>query len=56
MEHGFKPCNYNPKTRQLIKLEKFGTHNTIYLRDIVFVEERIKSARQIKVGSTGQLV
>jgi len=56
MEHGFKPCNYNPKTRQLIKLETFGTHNTIYLRDIAFVEERIKSARQIKVGSTGQLL
>lgn len=56
MEHGFKPYNYNPKTRQLMELETFGTHNTIYLRDKEYVEERIKSARKIKVGSTGQLL
>lgn len=56
LEHGFKPFNYNPKTRQLIKLEKFGTQNTIYLRDIEYVEERLKSARQIKFVSHGQLM
>lgn len=56
IEHGFKTFNYNPKTRQLIELVTFGTHNTIYLRDKEFVEERIKSARQIKIGSTGQLL
>lgn len=56
MEHGFKPYNYNPKTRQFLELETFGTHNTIYLRDKEFVEERIKSARKIKVGSNGQLL
>ena len=56
MENGFKPYNYNPKTRQLIELETFGTHNTIYLRDMEFVEERIKSARQIKIGNTVQLL
>jgi FkbM family methyltransferase len=56
LEHGFKPYNYNPKTRQLIELETFGTHNTIYLRDKEYVEERIKSARKIKIGSNGQLL
>ena len=56
LEHGFKPYNYNPKTRQLIKLETFGTHNTIYLRDKEFVDERIKFARKIKIGSNGQLL
>ena len=56
LEHGFKPYNYNPKTRQLMELETFGTHNTIYLRDKEFVEERIKSARKIKIGSNGQLL
>lgn len=55
-EHGFKPYNYNPKTRQLMELETFGTHNTIYLRDKEFVDERIKSARKIKIGSNGQLL
>lgn len=56
LEHGFKPYNYNPKTRQLMELETFGTHNTIYLRDMEFVEERIKSARQINIGNTVQLL
>ena len=56
LEHGFKPYNYNPKTRQLMELETFGTHNTIYLRDKEYVEERIKSARKIKIGSNGQLL
>ena len=56
LENGFKPYNYNPKTRQLMELETFGTHNTIYLRDKEFVEERIKSARKIKIGSNGQLL
>ncbi len=52
IELGFKTFNYNPKTRQLKEIETFGTHNTIYLRDKEFIEERIKSARQIKIGST----
>ena len=56
IEYGFKPYKYNPKTRQLMELETFGTHNTIYLRDKEFVEERIKSARKIKIGSNGQLL
>ena len=53
---GFKPFNYNPKSRQLKEIETFGTHNTIYLRDKEFVENRIKSARQIKIGSTQQSI
>jgi FkbM family methyltransferase len=56
IELGFKTFNYNPKTRQLKEIESFGTHNTIYLRDKEFIEERIKSARQIKIGSTQQRV
>jgi FkbM family methyltransferase len=52
IELGFKTFDYNPKSRQLKEIETFGTHNTIYLRDKEFVEERIKTARQIKIGST----
>ncbi len=52
IEYGFKTFNYKPKLRQLIEIETFGSHNTIYLRDEEFVEERIKSARHIKIGST----
>jgi len=48
---GFKPFKYDPKTRRLMELERFGTHNTIYLRDKEFVEDRIRTARQIKIGN-----
>jgi hypothetical protein len=51
VDYGFKPFNYDPKFRQLKELETFGLHNTIYLRDTEFVSNRIKSSRQVKVGS-----
>lgn len=46
----FKPYNYNPKTRKLVEISKFGNHNTIYIRDLVFVTERIKKSRRIKIA------
>ena len=51
LSFGFKPFNYSPQSRQLKIIEKFGTHNTIYIRDKEFVENRIKTSRQIKIGS-----
>lgn len=30
--NGFMPYTYNPFARELINLEKYGTHNTIYIR------------------------
>ena len=48
-EVGFEPFTYQPFTRTLVRLESFGTHNTIYLRDVATVRERIASARKIKV-------
>lgn len=56
IDYGFKPFNYNPKLRQLKEVETFGTQNTIYLRDKEFVINRIKSSRQIKIGSTQHAV
>lgn len=51
IDYGFKPFNYNPKLKQLKEIQTFGNHNTIYLRDKEFVEDRIISAGQIKIGS-----
>ena len=54
LDFGFKPFAFNPQLKQLKEIETFGSHNTIYIRDLEFVENRIKSARQIKIGSTLQ--
>jgi FkbM family methyltransferase len=45
----FNPCLYNPKERSLTEINKFGSHNTIYIRDIEFVKKRLKTASKIKV-------
>lgn len=50
LKYGFEPFRYNPKTKELIKLDSFGPHNTIYLRDSDFVGNRLKSSREIKIG------
>ena len=50
LQYGFKPYCYNPKVKELKLLETFGNQNTLYLRDINLVEERIKNSKKIKVG------
>lgn len=50
LNHGFKPYKYNPKTRKLLQIEQFGNHNTIYIKDIEFVMNRIKTSRKMSVG------
>ncbi len=49
LSHHFTPFQYRPFERELIKVEKYGTHNTIYIRDINFVKNRVISARKFKV-------
>lgn len=49
LNHGFLPHVYDPLKRELIKLETFGSYNTIYLRDIEFVADRLKSATSFKI-------
>jgi FkbM family methyltransferase len=56
IEFGFKPFSYSPKLKQLKERESFGTHNTIYLRDKEFVESRIETSRQIKIGRTQKYI
>jgi FkbM family methyltransferase len=43
---GFNSFIYNPFERKLIKLEKYGTHNTIYIRESLLnkVNDTIKNA------------
>ena len=56
LQYGFKPYCYNPKGKELKALKTFGNHNTLYLRDVNFIEERIKSSKRIKVGVNEYLV
>ncbi len=48
---GFMPFRYDPFSRELTALDGIGTENTIYLRNILFVEQRLRSAKKIKVLS-----
>jgi FkbM family methyltransferase len=47
LNKGFSPFIYDPFFRKLEKVEKFGSHNTIYLRDIEFIQDRLKSAEKV---------
>jgi FkbM family methyltransferase len=44
---GFSPFIYEPFLRELKKVDSFGNHNTIYLRDIDFIKDRLKSAERV---------
>lgn len=45
----FKPYNYDPILRKIEPLQTFGNDNTIYLRDLGFVEKRLKTAQPFKI-------
>lgn len=46
---GFKTFRYNPYTRILSKTPSFGSHNTIYIRDFEFVQNRINKSKAYKI-------
>ncbi len=46
---GLEPYLYDPMTRTLTKAGTFGFHNTIYIRDIDFVTERVSGAEKLTV-------
>jgi FkbM family methyltransferase len=46
---GFKPYRYCPINRALTLVQTFGKHNTIYIRDIGFVIERLHNAEKVKI-------
>jgi FkbM family methyltransferase len=44
LQQGFAAYTYAPYTRQLIPLAKPHHHNTLYLRDLPFIEQRLQTA------------
>jgi len=46
---GFAPCLYDPLTRRLSPAPSFGSHNTIYVRDIASVARRVSTAAPFTV-------
>jgi FkbM family methyltransferase len=51
LQHGFEPYRYDPFQRSLGRVENPNADqfNTIYIRDLLFVRERIRIARKVKV-------
>jgi FkbM family methyltransferase len=47
--NGYHPYQYNPFERSLTAIDKFGTHNTIYIKDPGFVQERVQKAEKLKI-------
>lgn len=48
----FKPYQYDPQERLLTNINSFDTQNTIYVRDLNFVQQRLKTAAKIKILDT----
>ena len=46
---GFRPFAYDPFARQLRSLPAPGPHNTLYCRDLAFIEARLASAPPVTV-------
>lgn len=46
---GFTTFAYNPEARALNSINTFGQHNTIYIRDVDFVKQRLQTADKIKI-------
>lgn len=48
-EHGFDPFQYDPFKRELTPLTTFAGRNTIFLRDVDLVKERLRTARYVQL-------
>ena len=51
IKNHFKPFKYNPLNRQLTELKTYNQEqfNTIFIRDLEFVQNRIKESKKIRV-------
>ncbi len=47
--HLFRPFSYQPFDRTLTSLETYGSLNTIYIKDLNWVQQRIQNAQKFKV-------
>jgi FkbM family methyltransferase len=49
ISYGFNPYDYDPFTRKLTQLNTYSAHNTIYIRNVDFVEQRLSGSRAYRV-------
>jgi len=49
LKFGFAPYSYDPFKRSLTSVSIHGAHNTLYLRDVEFVKNRIRNALPFKI-------
>lgn len=49
LDQGFRAFGYDPFKRDLTEAASHGEHNTIYLRDLAFVRERLKFAPLVTI-------
>lgn len=49
---GFIPASYDPYTRTLTELSSFGTHNTIYVKNLEHVRRRLRNGKPFTVLGT----
>ena len=47
----FEPYTYDPFKRQLIKLNTYLNHNTIYIRDFIYCQNRVKNSLPLKLSN-----
>ena len=52
MNLGFKPFLYNPVKRELTLADSYGAFNTIYIRDVSYVEDRVKNAPEVRIKNS----
>jgi len=50
LQNQFKPYSYNPASRTLSPMNTFNNKNTIYIRNLKFVEERLRTAESFIVN------
>jgi hypothetical protein len=55
LSQGFAPYIYEPQQRSLIQVNEFGSHNTLYLRDINFIQDRLTRAAKINIPGYGDV-
>jgi FkbM family methyltransferase len=49
LSHSFKPFHYDPFERKLTELNSYGSTNTLYLRDLNFINNRLTVAQTFVV-------
>lgn len=49
MQYDFQPFDYDPFSRKLQPKERFGLHNTLYLRQVESVQERLQTSPQVRI-------